>query len=54
MPNLVKGEGPLDAKIVLIGEAPGATENVLKRPFMGASGNLKMIGGVTWGCRGIS
>jgi len=40
MPNLVKGEGPLDAKIVLIGEAPGKTEDMLKRPFMGASGNL--------------
>ena len=42
MPNLVRGEGPLDARIVLIGEAPGATENALRRPFMGASGNLLM------------
>jgi len=40
MPNLVKGEGPLDARIVLIGEAPGPTENALGRPFMGASGNM--------------
>ena len=39
--NLVKGEGPLDAKIILIGEAPGKTENALGRPFMGASGNLQ-------------
>lgn len=40
MPNLVKGEGPLDAKIVLIGEAPGHTENATGRPFMGASGEM--------------
>jgi len=30
----------MDAKIVLIGEAPGKTEEVLKRPFVGASGNM--------------
>lgn len=40
MANLVPGEGPVDAKIVLIGEAPGKTEDTLRRPFVGASGNM--------------
>ncbi|GAG00405.1 unnamed protein product, partial [marine sediment metagenome] len=40
MSNLVKGEGPESARIVLIGEAPGKTEDVLHRPFVGASGNM--------------
>ncbi|MHA2223896.1 MAG: uracil-DNA glycosylase [Candidatus Hodarchaeales archaeon] len=34
------GEGPLTTKIVFIGEAPGAMENKLKRPFVGPSGKL--------------
>jgi uracil-DNA glycosylase family 4 len=34
----VPGEGPLDAKIVIIGEAAGAREREQKRPFVGASG----------------
>lgn len=36
--RLVPGEGPLDASVMLIGEAPGATEDALGRPFVGRSG----------------
>ncbi len=36
--KLVKGEGPLDAEIMLLGEAPGATEDALGRPFVGRGG----------------
>lgn len=36
----VSGEGPLDPRIVLIGEAPGAEEERLGRPFIGRSGQL--------------
>jgi len=38
--NQVPGEGPLDAEIVFVGEAPGATEAKLGRPFTGQSGQL--------------
>lgn len=31
--------GPADAEIVLVGEAWGASEDIQKRPFVGASGN---------------
>ena len=34
----VKPAGPLDAKIALIGEAPGVDEEVEGKPFVGASG----------------
>ena len=36
----VYGEGPLSAKIAIIGEAPGSTEVKYGRPFVGASGQL--------------
>jgi len=36
----VPGEGPKDAKIVFIGEAPGTQEARLLRPFVGPSGQL--------------
>lgn len=36
----VPGEGPTDAEIMLIGEAPGARENEQGRPFVGASGRF--------------
>lgn len=36
----VPPEGPKDAKIVLIGEAPGQMEAIKKRPFVGAAGDL--------------
>ncbi|WP_432406115.1 uracil-DNA glycosylase [Wukongibacter sp. M2B1] len=35
---VVFGEGNLDAKIVLVGEAPGSKEIELKRPFVGQAG----------------
>ena len=36
----VVGEGSLDARILFIGEAPGKTEAVTGRPFVGRSGKL--------------
>lgn len=43
--NLVFGEGSAEADIFFIGEAPGANEDKLKRPFVGRSGQFlnKMI-----------
>jgi len=38
--NAVPGEGPRNAKIMFIGEAPGATEDEMGRPFVGAAGRL--------------
>lgn len=38
--NLVFGEGPISARFVFIGEAPGANEDKLGRPFVGCSGKL--------------
>lgn len=38
-PRLVKGEGPLNAKICCFGEAPGRQEDIQGRPFIGASGH---------------
>lgn len=38
--NLVPGEGNADAEVMFIGEAPGADEDRLKRPFVGRSGQL--------------
>ncbi len=35
---LVFGEGPLGAELMLIGEAPGEREAMLKRPFVGKAG----------------
>jgi uracil-DNA glycosylase len=34
----VPGEGPADAALFLVGEAPGASEDLTGRPFQGASG----------------
>ena len=36
----VFGEGPLDAKILFIGEQPGDQEDVAGRPFVGPAGQL--------------
>jgi uracil-DNA glycosylase family 4 len=36
----VPGEGPADAEIMLIGEAPGYHENEQGRPFVGAAGSF--------------
>jgi uracil-DNA glycosylase len=34
----VPGEGPLDAKVMFVGQNPGAAEDELGRPFVGRSG----------------
>ncbi len=46
--NIVFGEGPQDAKLILVGEAPGREEDLRGRPFIGASGELltKMLSAV--------
>ncbi|MEB3756751.1 MAG: uracil-DNA glycosylase [Desulfurococcales archaeon] len=38
--NPVPGEGPLDAKVMFIGEAPGRNEDLQGRPFVGRAGEL--------------
>ena len=38
--NLVFGEGAADARLMFIGEAPGAEEDLQGRPFVGAAGQL--------------
>lgn len=48
--NLVFGEGNIDCDVMFIGEAPGKTENELKRPFVGRAGQLltKCIEEIGW------
>jgi len=48
--NLVFGEGNPQADVMFIGEAPGARENELGRPFVGRAGQLldKLIQEVGW------
>jgi uracil-DNA glycosylase len=36
----VPGEGPVDAKVMVIGEAPGREEDLSGRPFVGRGGKL--------------
>lgn len=38
--NAVVGSGSLDSEIVLVGEAPGRTEDELGLPFVGRAGNV--------------
>jgi uracil-DNA glycosylase family 4 len=38
--HAVPGEGPADARIMFIGEGPGANEDRTGRPFVGAAGQL--------------
>ncbi|MBA4180923.1 MAG: uracil-DNA glycosylase [Anaerolinea sp.] len=38
--NSVPGEGPLNAEVLLIGEAPGANEDRQGRPFVGQAGQF--------------
>jgi len=38
--DIVPGEGPSSAKVLFIGEAPGAQEQIERRPFVGRSGKL--------------
>ena len=48
--NLVFGEGNIDCQVMFVGEAPGAEEDRLVRPFVGRSGKLldQMIERVGW------
>ncbi len=48
--NLVFGEGSPEAAVMFIGEAPGANEDMQKRPFVGRAGQLlrRMIREVGW------
>jgi uracil-DNA glycosylase len=42
--NAVPGEGPAGARVVIVGEAPGANEDQQGRPFVGAAGkNLEKM-----------
>lgn len=36
----VPGEGPLDAKVMLVGQNPGAKEDKIGRPFVGRAGKF--------------
>lgn len=38
--KFVYGEGPQSSQIMIIGEAPGAEENITGRPFVGEAGKL--------------
>ena len=38
--HLVPGEGPADARVVVVGEAPGKSEDEAGRPFVGAAGRF--------------
>lgn len=46
--NPVPGDGDPDAQLMFIGEAPGAQEDKLGRPFVGASGKFldEMLGSI--------
>ncbi len=38
--NASPGEGPVDAKIIIVGQAPGAEEDKVGRPFVGRAGKF--------------
>lgn len=38
--NAVPGEGPVNTKIMLLGQAPGAQEDIMSRPFVGRAGQF--------------
>src|SRR6266508_573660 len=44
--HAVPGDGPFDADVVMVGEAPGKAEDASGRPFMGAAGKVldKVLG----------
>ena len=48
--NAVPGEGSPDTEVVLVGEAPGANEDRLGRPFIGRAGDLlvRLLGSIEW------
>lgn len=39
MPVKTRASGPVDARIMIVGEAPGADEEIAGTPFVGSSGN---------------
>ena len=45
--NAVPGEGNPNARLVLVGEGPGATEDATGRPFVGQAG--KLLEGISGG-----
>ena len=49
------GEGNAEAQVLFIGEAPGANEDLKKRPFVGRAGQLlrKSIRGLGWDERAV-
>src|SRR4249920_2586329 len=49
--KVVRGVGPSDAEILLLGEAPGADETFWKEPFVGQAGELQQSEG--WSPVGI-
>src|SRR2546426_10475465 len=42
--HAVPGEGPLDANVFLIGEAPGREEDATGAPFVGSAGEIPAKG----------
>ena len=48
--NIVFGEGSPEARVVFVGEGPGADEDRTGRPFVGKAGELltRMIEGLEW------
>ena len=48
--NLVFGEGDPGASVIFVGEAPGANEDIERRPFVGRGGKLLdlMLEGIGW------
>lgn len=38
--TFVPGDGPLSAKTMVLGQAPGANEDILRKPFVGRSGKV--------------
>jgi uracil-DNA glycosylase len=38
--RFVPGDGPLDAEVMLIGQAPGRNEDIQRKPFVGSSGKF--------------
>jgi len=46
--HTVPGEGPADARLVVVGEGPGRTEDETGRPFVGKAGELltKILGAI--------
>lgn len=48
--NFVFGEGSAESDVMFVGEAPGASEDKLGRPFVGRAGKLldKLIADIGW------